>query len=149
MRVFCVACAEGSRQLILCLVRCMKPLIVAMLVLSSFVARAGEKLVNEAEGERLYRAYWDAQKTGICNVHHIAMEKKRVPIAWGLFDYDPAYSSAEIRHFPNAREYIMGGCEVDEKRADERVSIYVCPVCQRAKADWLAHHQHKLEAIHE
>jgi hypothetical protein len=119
----------------------MMPLIVAMLVLSSFTARAGEGLVSEAEGDRLYRAQWDAQKTGICNVHHIAMEKKRVRIAWGLFDYDRVYSSAEIRHFPNAQEYIMGGCVVDEKKAGERVSIYVCPACQRAKADWLAHHR--------
>ena len=74
----------------------MKPLIVAMLVFASFAAHGGEKLVSEAEGERLYQASLEAQKTGICNVHHIAMEKKRVPIAWGLFDYDPVYSSAEI-----------------------------------------------------
>ena len=36
----------------------------------------------------------------------------------------------------------MGGCTVDEKRIGERVSIYVYPACQRAKADWMARHHH-------
>ncbi len=40
--------------------------------------------VTNAEHDRLVRGAIRAQQTGICNIHHIQMQKKRVPIYFQL-----------------------------------------------------------------
>jgi hypothetical protein len=96
--------------------------------------------VSDAEHERLVRAAIKAQQTGICNIHHIRMQKKRVPISFGLFVLDDPYYSAELVYFPNARDYVNGGCEVDPVRQKEPHFRYVCSECKRAQRQWASAH---------
>ena len=44
--------------------------------------------VSNAEHERLVRGAIRAQQTGICNVHNIRLQKKEVPIYFGLVVLD-------------------------------------------------------------
>lgn len=96
--------------------------------------------VGDAEHERLVRGALKAQDTGICNVHHVHMRRKHVAIHFGLLVFDDPYYSAELVQFPNARDWVNGGCDFDpaeEKRAHFRL---VCPECTRARKQWaLAH----------
>ena len=115
--------------------------LVIAVALAVLLSPALGEPVSEAEGSRLVKAYFRAQKTGTCNVHHIRMQRKLVPIAWGYVEFDPVYDSAEIRTFPNAREYVNGGCVVDEKKLGHLVPHYICPECKRAERHWALRHR--------
>jgi len=69
------------------------------------------------------------------------MQKRRVPIHYGLVVTDDPYYLAQLCYFPNAREYVNGGCDIpllDVQK--ERAWRYVCPACKRAQKQWaLAH----------
>jgi hypothetical protein len=121
----------------------MERFIMTTILATALLSRVLGEPVSDAEGDRLYREYWRAQKTGICNIHRIRMQNKLVPIRFGYFAFDASYDSAEIQKFPNAQEYILGGCVVDEKRVGKRVPIYICPECKRAQKEWEARHDHK------
>ena len=97
--------------------------------------------ISEREHEKLTRAAIAAQKTGICNLHHVKMERKRVPVHYGLLVFDDPYYLAELCYFPNARDYVNGGCVLPSLDiAKEREWRYVCPGCKRAQKQWaLAH----------
>jgi hypothetical protein len=96
--------------------------------------------VSKAEHERLVRASIRAQRTGVCNIHHIRMEKKRVPMYFGLLVFEDPYYSAQLAYFPNAREYVNGGCEVDPVLQKQAHFRYVCPECKRAQRQWAIAH---------
>ena len=102
--------------------------------------------VSAAEEERLLRGAIDAQRTGICNIHHIRMQKKQVPIYFGLAMSNDPYYSAELVYFPNAQEHVEGGCEYDPVRAKQRHYIFVCPQCKRAQRQWAIAHPRDLRA---
>jgi hypothetical protein len=131
-------------------------LVILLLTLSDFAAASREDPRTQRELEdfygaeyvsltakqtrRLARAAIKAQNTGICNIHHVQMEKKRVPIYFGLPDFSNPYYSNERSRFPNAREYVNGGCEVDPAAEKKRYPRFVCPACKRAERRWaLAH----------
>ena len=90
--------------------------------------------------ERLLRAAIKAQETGICNIHHIQMQKKRVPIYFGLPVFEDPYYSAALAYFPNAREYVNGGCEVDPVEDKQPHFRYVCAKCKQAQRQWAVAH---------
>jgi len=97
--------------------------------------------ISEREREKSARGAIKAQQTGICNLHHVRMQKRRVPIHYGLVVTDDPYYLAQLCYFPNAREYVNGGCDIpllDVQK--ERAWRYVCPACKRAQKQWaLAH----------
>ncbi len=44
--------------------------------------------ISERQHEKLARAAIHAQKAGMCNLHHLKMERKRVPVHYGLLVFD-------------------------------------------------------------
>ena len=62
------------------------------------------------------------------------MEKKKVPIVYGLLLGDPYYDDAEITKFPHAQEWVAGGCMVGTEKYHE---TYVCPKCKDAREKWI------------
>ena len=113
--------------------------------LSEQVPYIGGESDADAPTEKQLHPYYvaaiKAQRTGICNIHHVAMKKMLVPISWGLVEFSIGpLPSTEIRFFPHAREYVNGGCEIDPARLNAKVSTYVCPECQRAEWQWIKAH---------
>jgi hypothetical protein len=97
--------------------------------------------ISERGREKLARGAIKAQQTGICNLHHVRMQKRRVPVHYGLVVTDDPYYLAQLRYFPNAREYVNGGCDIlslDVQK--ERAWRYVCPPCKRAQKQWALVH---------
>ncbi len=61
----------------------------------------------------------------ICSLHHIKMEKRNVEVAYGMLAYSKAESYC-IAHYPNFRDYAVGGCIVGDTKFTQ---IYICPKC--------------------
>ena len=80
----------------------------------------------------------EAQKTGVCERHHVAMKRKVVTVEFGDPYDDNEYNAAMIRDFPNASEEVNGGCTPD---GPGKASIYVCPACKRAQHQWAITHR--------
>src|SRR5258707_1363090 len=47
---------------------------------------------------------------GICEVHHVAMVRKTIPVSFGYPYYEGPFTKAEP-HFPHALEDVNGGCD--------------------------------------
>jgi hypothetical protein len=97
---------------------------------------------TEAEVDHLAKAANESRKTGICNIHHIRMQKKLVPKEYAHLPiefFSSDYHYAELRGFPNAREYALTLFPDDQGK---RMSLYVCAECQRAEREWIASHPH-------
>ena len=88
-------------------------------------------------------AHFRAQKTGICTVHHIQMERHEVAVSYGLPMYDDAWVKAS-RQFPFAKAHVSGGCEVPVR--PERASVYVCPRCRVLQRQWALRHPENPES---
>ena len=100
--------------------------------------------LSEAEVDRLARASIESQKTGICNIHHIRMQRKLVPVEFGhlpLEYYSSAYHDARLREFPNAREYALE-IGLGSQHTNRKVWRYVCPECKRAEREYTRTHPH-------
>jgi hypothetical protein len=98
--------------------------------------------LTPAQREQLAAAANQSQKTGICNIHHIRMQQKLVPIEFGHLPVELLYSSfhdARLREFPNAREYVLR-IGLGSQHTTEKVPRYVCPLCKRAQREWLLKH---------
>jgi hypothetical protein len=98
--------------------------------------------LTPGQRERLAAAANESQKTGICNIHHIRMQRKLVPVEFGHLPLDFFYSQfhdATLREFPNAREYALR-IGLGSQRTTEKVPRYVCPLCRRAQREWLLKH---------
>jgi len=94
------------------------------------------------ETQRLAKAANDSQRTGICNIHHIRMQRKLVPIQFGHVPIDYFYSDyfyALLREFPNAREYALE-IGLGSQRTRRKALRYVCPECKRAAREWVHKH---------
>ena len=85
----------------------------------------------------------EAEETRICEVHGTKLEEKEVPIRWGLIlppDSDEPTFTYRMKNFPNAQEFVTGGCIVPvDKKETER--IFICPDCQKAKEEWFKKHK--------
>lgn len=61
----------------------------------------------------------------ICEVHHVQMEKRTVPIAGGNLPYD----ANRERFYPHPGDYAPGGCFPG---SETNAIVYVCPKCEAA-----------------
>jgi len=96
--------------------------------------------LTEAEKEKLATAANESRKTGVCNIHHVRMNRELVPVEYvhlSLEYYSSAYSEARLREFPNSREYALSLQQSDEGK---KVHIFVCPYCKRAEREWIQRH---------
>ena len=79
--------------------------------------------------------YTTSKASAECAVHHVPMEKRKLPIGYGLTAAtDDGFGEAWLRLFPNAWDGIPGGCCV--WRAKFGI-IFVCPQCCAARDEWL------------
>jgi len=83
-----------------------------------------------------------------CRVHGRPMDVAVVPIRYGLPMNESAYPEPERKlreaywkafedHFPNAREWVGGGCMVQSQKQAE---IYRCSRCRELEQSWLEAH---------
>jgi hypothetical protein len=130
----------------------MRRALIVVFIAAAFCGHAGSATRAEldrlsAEMDRLAGAAIRAQDTGTCNIHHIRMQKKAVPIYFGgPFDFDSPFYYATMRSFPNARDYVNGGCEYDAQLEKKPHSRYVCPECQRSQLVWARAHPRDSDA---
>lgn len=76
----------------------------------------------------------------LCRLHNVAMSVRIVPIVYGLMSFSKwgeELAHAEKADFPNARDYVSGGCMPDPT---ERAYVFECDVCRRGKHSWLTAH---------
>lgn len=75
----------------------------------------------------------------ICEVHQRRMERKRVPIRYGLFISDSTWPSADTERtrFPHYREFVPGGC-VRGPRSPKSERLFVCDECKASHSQWKA-----------
>lgn len=71
----------------------------------------------------------------VCEIHHARMIEERVEVSYGL----PAMTDCD-RLFPHHRDYILGGCVVQEQKTG---MLYVCPICVAACAGYKVAHPKK------
>ena len=84
----------------------------------------------------------NAKTNGMCQVHHVQMERRLVPVAFGLPPPpSEAYDEAMQRDFPHSSLHIEGGCVTSEKFRHARLPWYVCPTCKRAEHEWAEKHR--------
>jgi hypothetical protein len=83
-------------------------------------------------------AHLKAQRTGICELHHVPMKRVVVDATYGMPAYDKAYVAAQGRYFPNGETETNRGCVVPARL--EKLAIYVCPKCKRARKEWALKH---------
>ena len=74
-----------------------------------------------------------AQTPTTCDVHHVAMKRDTVPIAYGDRVFDPRYAAAAERGFPYANLESRRGCVV-ESDSPTHARVLYCPECRKAEA---------------
>ena len=82
----------------------------------------------------------EALKTGICEVHKVAMKKVAVPIRYGLPSGPGPNEPTHVYRmlfFPHAEMFAEGGCIPIAKQTTEEVLI--CAECRRAEENYLLH----------
>ncbi|HZE58865.1 MAG TPA: hypothetical protein VE031_13500 [Chthoniobacterales bacterium] len=96
--------------------------------------------LSDARTDRLLAARKRAQRRGVCNVHHIRMQMKRVPIHFGLVDFQDPYFDYSISYFPNAEDYVRGGDEVDPAAEKKLYKKFICRKCKEVEHEWAVAH---------
>ena len=89
-----------------------------------------------------FKQWADAQLSGVCYLHHAKMQRKWVPVVYGLPDIRslPTKEVADTE-FPLADDgYFPGGCVQDSVKEME---IYVCDQCTAALLAWKKKHPKK------
>ena len=119
--------------------------VLALLLICAFAVRASEPDLIEGHIRALIGE--NAKTNGICEVHHVQMERRLVPV---VFDLPPppseAYDEAMQRDFPHASLHVEGGCITSEKFAHARFPWFVCPECKRAEREWAEKHRDTRES---
>ncbi len=70
----------------------------------------------------------------ICEIHKTKLIKMNVPISYGMPAFDESFEVADVL-FPNANQYVIGGCLVDESFPRFSKEL-VCRDCRKAKSAW-------------
>jgi hypothetical protein len=89
----------------------------------------------------------EAERSGICYVHHQQMKKERLHIAYGM----PLLKYPNAVQFPFAHRNIQGGCvrvffvDHPEENSPTYGEAYVCSVCTAAESLWLREHPEPVE----
>jgi hypothetical protein len=92
----------------------------------------GEKTIRQHELVKVAFGEKVLFDRSICEVHGVAMERRRAPVSYGFPDID--YPFDVFHHsFPNSREVVLGGCIPGHKKTDH---LFVCPACVEAYAKW-------------
>jgi hypothetical protein len=84
------------------------------------------------------REDYTSGESEVCKVHSLRMSKTVVPIKYGLIqpsERSLARFAASTNSFPNADDWVWGGCCVDSAR---QAVIYTCLECKRLRARWEA-----------
>lgn len=71
----------------------------------------------------------------MCEVHGGQMQRKVVPISYGLFVFDRKDTEARAKGFPNTG-LVLGGCCIDS--ANPKTWTWVCPTCLAKETEWQA-----------
>src|SRR5690349_2357546 len=77
-------------------------------------------------------------ESDVCGVHHSRMSKTSVPIRYGRLatsEREDACYIVSAKEFPNAKEWIGGGCMVPMFPSRQAV-IYTCQACKTARQKW-------------
>jgi hypothetical protein len=76
----------------------------------------------------------------LCRLHQMVMSVRTVPIVYGLLAFSKwggELAYAENADFPNARDYVSGGCMPD---SIQKAYVFECDECRQRKHSWLAAH---------
>ena len=95
---------------------------------------------SDAEFDKLAAAANQARKTGICNIHHLPMQRELVRVHYAHLPveyFSSAYEYARLQSFPHTREYALSLNLGDDGK---KTHVFVCPQCKKALRDWLAKH---------
>jgi hypothetical protein len=102
--------------------------------------------LSPAEQTIQFHLGFDAKTRGICEVHHLRMQRRMVPIAFGLPAMGREWTAVYSRDFPHSLLHIEGGCILDQKLVRARFPLYVCRACKRAERAWAEKHRDTREA---
>jgi hypothetical protein len=78
----------------------------------------------------------------VCQVHKTKLIKMKVPISYGMPDFDESFKVSD-KLFPNSYRYVLGGCLVDES-FPRFSSEMVCRECRKAEAAWKKENKNKI-----
>ena len=73
-------------------------------------------------------------KSEICEVHNVQMNKVTVDIEYGKMNYNPELRKEMVSKFPHSSTFVEGGCVVGWKQWEK---IYQCPKCLEARKEYL------------
>jgi hypothetical protein len=68
-----------------------------------------------------------------CKVHGRQLEQDSVPVRYGLIKFREEYRRAASEHFPHAKKFVLGGCQLGAARQQE---VMFCPECRAAESRW-------------
>jgi hypothetical protein len=69
-----------------------------------------------------------------CEVHGSLLERRQVPVAYGLPIRNEALDEARATLFPNSLQFVLVGC-IDSAIGDH-VEAFVCEECREAETRW-------------
>jgi len=116
----------------------MRALIVFFLALPLAIRASGPDPIEWYINEILDK---NAKTNGICEVHHVRMERPLVPVAFGLPGGGQEYSEAMQREFPHSLAYVPGGCVTHAKFLHAQFPWYVCSECKHTERQWAEKHR--------
>ncbi len=111
-----------------------------LIVLASLLLAGCVQPVSDAELDRMVAAGKEADRTGICEIHHVAMERRVAKVMFGYPYMDDRHFAVFNRHFPHTSDQWHGDCVPDPKIAREKHYVYICPECKRAQRSWALNH---------
>jgi hypothetical protein len=70
-----------------------------------------------------------------CEIHHVKMERKVVPVYYGLIRPGPGEPTPDLegQFFPHRHERALGGCIPGPEKTTE---VQVCAACKAAYLEW-------------
>ncbi len=72
-----------------------------------------------------------------CAIHGEALQGDLVPLRYGLIRFTREYLEAQLRLFPNARSFMLGGCRLPPN-PQKLTKVSYCAKCREAQAAWAA-----------
>lgn len=84
------------------------------------------------------------KKNNICNIHNCIMEKKQIPIMYGL-PIGPivGYTKEREISFSNCDDKLLGGCCISDENLNFEL-LYVCNYCNQARDEWKNKHKSEI-----
>jgi len=73
----------------------------------------------------------------VCPVHGARLRFQTLQIGYGLYAWPKGYFEAEEREFPEANEFVGGGCNSPGPFGPAFAWVHYCPDCREARRRWL------------